>query len=183
MCPWDWQCGELNICSGGRCQVPLCSQAANPFIPFCWGCNWTLKMWLIIHGWDALVLTAVGVTFMTKCQPLSMSDAWAPGSRDLKWLSKIWKPHLPCFYLSYQGQSYNFCRRGVIHFLFYWEFFSNPLHEAKYPNGLFCCSVSPDLGILEIKTGWVLKSFFQGAKQTGLLKWSVISYNVSKLDY
>lgn len=118
VCPWDWQCGELNICSGGRCQVPLCSQAANPFIPFCWGCNWTLKMWLIIHGWDVWVLTAVGVTFMTKCQPLSMSDAGAPGSRDLKWLSKIWKPHLLCFYLSYQGQSYNFCRRGVIHFLF-----------------------------------------------------------------
>lgn len=50
-CLWDWQCGELNICSGGRCQDPLCSQAANPFIPFCWECNWTLKMWLIIHGW------------------------------------------------------------------------------------------------------------------------------------
>lgn len=51
VCMEDWQWLELNICPGGHCHVPLCAKTTNPFIPFCRGHNWTVKLWLVSHGW------------------------------------------------------------------------------------------------------------------------------------
>lgn len=67
LCQWDWQPGELDLCTRGFCQVSLCFSSTNAFIPFHWRSNWTFKMQAIGY-WPLPLLYARLCVVRCQCQ-------------------------------------------------------------------------------------------------------------------